>query len=132
MQVMTAAAPSYLERHGRPKQPNELVDHTCIHLRDPVTGHAYDWEFHKGRKITTVPTKSRLMVSHAGTMFTEYTAGTGIAQVVAVVVRDLLENGSLIQLFADWSDETYAYHPSRHHPAAKVRAFVDFVLDAVH
>src|ERR1700733_1934348 len=81
------------------------------------------------------PTKSRLMVSDAGTMFTECTAGTGIAQVAAVVVRDLLENGSLIQLFPDWSDETfplYAYHPSRHHPAAKVRAFVDFVLDAVH
>jgi DNA-binding transcriptional LysR family regulator len=72
------------------------------------------------------------MVSDAGTMFTECTAGTGIAQVAAVVVRDLLENGSLIQLFADWSDETYAYHPSRHHPAAKVRAFLDFVLDAVH
>ena len=135
MQVMTVVAPSYLERHGRPKHPNELVDHACIHFRDPVTGHAYDWEFHKGRKIITVPTKSRLMVSDAGTMFTECIAGTGIAQVVAVVVRDLLENGSLIQLFPDWSDETfplYAYHPSRHHPAAKVRAFVDFVLDAVH
>jgi DNA-binding transcriptional LysR family regulator len=134
MRVMTVAAPSYLDRHGRSKHPNELVDHACIHFRDPVTGQAYDWEFHKGREITTVPTKSRLMVSDAGTMFAEYIAGTGIARAVGAVVRDLPGNGSLIQLFPDWSDETfplYAYHPSRHHPAAKVRAFVDFVLDAV-
>jgi len=134
MQMITVAAPSYLKRYGHPKHPNELNDHACIHFRDPLSGQAYDWEFHKGREIITVPTKSRLMVSDAGTMFTEAIAGTGIAQVFAAVVRDLTENGSLIQLFPDWSDETfplYAYYPSRHHPAAKVRAFVDFVLDAV-
>jgi DNA-binding transcriptional LysR family regulator len=134
MQMITVAAPIYLERHGHPKHPDELVDHACIHFRDPLTGQAYDWDFHKGKKIITVPTKSRLMVSDAGTMFTECIAGTGVAQVFTVVVRDLLENGSLIQLLPDWSDETfplYAYYPSRHHPAAKVRAFVDFVLNAV-
>jgi DNA-binding transcriptional LysR family regulator len=133
IQIMTVAAPSYLERRDHPKHPNELVDHACIHFNDPLTGQPYAWEFHKGRKVITVPTKSRLIVSDAGTMFTECIAGTGIAQVFAVAVRDLLENGSLIQLFPDWSDETfplYAYYPSRHHPAAKVRAFVDFVLDA--
>ena len=134
MQMITVAARSYLERHGIPKSPNDLTDYACIHFRDPLTGQAYDWEFHKGGKITVIPTKSRLIVSDAGTMLTECIAGTGIAQVFAVVVRDLLKNGSLIQLFPDWSDEMfplYAYYPSRQHPPAKVRAFIDFVLDAV-
>jgi DNA-binding transcriptional LysR family regulator len=134
MQMITVATPSYLQRHGIPESPNDLVGHACIHFRNPKTGQAYDWEFHKGRKIIAVPTKSRLMVSDAGTMLTECIAGTGIAQVFAVVVRDLLENGSLIQLFPGWSDDTfplYAYYPSRYHSAAKVRAFVDFVLNAV-
>ncbi|WP_210183230.1 hypothetical protein [Methylobrevis pamukkalensis] len=34
-----------------------------------------------------------------------------------------------MDLFPDWPDETfplYAIHPSRRHPAAKVRAFLDF------
>ncbi|HAE27661.1 MAG TPA: LysR family transcriptional regulator, partial [Hyphomonas adhaerens] len=38
----------------------------------------------------------------------------------------------LIALFEDWSDELYplyAYHPSRHLPPAKVRAFLDFVQE---
>jgi DNA-binding transcriptional LysR family regulator len=133
MQMITVVSPNYLERHGRPKHPNDLAGHACIHFRDPLTGQAYDWEFHKGRKVLTVKTKSRLLVSDGGTMITECVAGTAFAQVFAVVVRDLLENGSLVELFPEWSDETfplYAYYPSRHHPAAKVRAFVDFVLHA--
>jgi DNA-binding transcriptional LysR family regulator len=131
MQMITVASPTYLKQHGRPKHPNDLGDHACIHFRDPLTGQAYDWEFHTDRTVLTVKTKSRLLLSDGGTMITECVAGTGIAQVFAVVVRDLLENGSLVQLLSEWSDETfplYAYYPSRHHPAAKVRAFVDFVL----
>jgi DNA-binding transcriptional LysR family regulator len=81
MQMITVATPSYLQRHAIPTSPNALVGHACIHFRNPKTGQAYDWEFHKGRKIIAVPTKSRLMVSDAGTMLTECIAGIGIAQV---------------------------------------------------
>jgi DNA-binding transcriptional LysR family regulator len=40
--------------------------------------------------------------------------------------------GRLIELFPDWVGETfllYALYPSRHLPAAKVRAFIDFVIE---
>jgi DNA-binding transcriptional LysR family regulator len=134
LQVVTVAAPSYLKRQGRPDHPNDLSAHACIDFRDPLTRQAFDWEFHKGRKVVTVKTKSRLLLSDAATMLTECLAGTGIAQVFSVVAKDLIKNGKLIELFPAWADETfplYAYYPSRHHPAAKVRAFVDFILDAV-
>lgn len=88
----------------------------------------------QGRKIVPVKTSSRLLVSDAGTMLTECLSGSGIAQVFAVVVRDLLTRRKLVHLLPDWADERfplYAYYPSRHHPAAKVRAFVDFILEAV-
>jgi DNA-binding transcriptional LysR family regulator len=134
LQVITVASPEYLKRHGRPKHPNEIADHACIDLRDPQTRQPYDWEFHKGRKVLTVKTRSQLLVNDAQTMLTECVSGTGIAQVFTVAVRDLLESRKLVELFPDWSDEKfplYAYYPSRHHPAAKVRAFVEFVLQAV-
>jgi len=134
LQVITVATPGYLKRHGRPKHPNDLAHHDCIHLRDPLTRRPFDWEFHKGRKVLAVKTRSRLLVSDARTMLTECLGGMGIAQVFTVAVRDLLESRKLVELFPDWSDETYplyAYYPSRHHPAAKVRVFVEFVLQAV-
>lgn len=134
LRIVAVAAPSYLKRQGRPEHPNDLAGHACIDLRDPLTRRPYAWEFHKGHKVLPVKTKSRLLLSDAGTMLTETLAGTGIAQIFEVVARDPIKSGKLVELFPAWADERfplYAYYPSRHHPAAKVRAFVDFILAAV-
>jgi DNA-binding transcriptional LysR family regulator len=59
-------------------------------------------------------------------------AGTGIARFKESGVQDFLEKGSLIALLTDWSGDIfplYALYPSRHLPAAKVRAFIDFVIE---
>lgn len=131
--VLTCAAPDYIKRHGRPKHPDDLVRHTCIHFRDPLTGQEFgNWEFHKGRKVVVIKTTSRLMVSDAETMFAECAAGSGIAQVNENAVRELLGRKKLIELFPEWNGETYplyALYPSRHHQPAKVRAFIDFMIE---
>jgi DNA-binding transcriptional LysR family regulator len=132
--IITAASPGYLKRHGRPKQPTDLTQHICIMFRDPMTGRPFEWEFRKGRKVLPVKATGRLCVSDVATMLGECVAGTGVAQIMALGVQDLLDQGRLIDLFPDWSGELfplYALHPSRHHPPAKVRAFIDFVLQAV-
>jgi DNA-binding transcriptional LysR family regulator len=134
IQILTVASPCYLKRHGRPRVPQDLPRHSCIDFRDPQTGRAYDWEFHRNGKILPVKVASRLVLSDAGTMLTECLAGTGICQVLAIAVKDQLAKGKLVNLFPDWADETfplYALYPSRHHPAAKVRAFIDFVSQTV-
>jgi DNA-binding transcriptional LysR family regulator len=46
----------------------------------------------------------------------------------------MLANGTLVQILPQWSEERYplfAYHPSRHLPPAKVRAFFDFLRDSL-
>ena len=134
IQVLTVASPAYLQRHGRPSTPQELAKHHCIDFRDPLTGRPYEWEFHRRGEVLPVGISSRLILSDAGTMLTECLAGTGICQVLAIAVKDQLADGQLINLFPDWPDERfplYALYPSRHHPAAKVRAFIEFVSQAV-
>jgi DNA-binding transcriptional LysR family regulator len=49
-------------------------------------------------------------------------------------VSDLLAKGLLVELLPDWPGEVYpllALYPSGHLPAAKVRAFIDFVAAAL-
>ena len=56
-------------------------------------------------------------------------AGAGIAQIVELGSKHLLEKGRLVDLFPDRSGELfplYALFPSRQHRAAKVRAFIKF------
>jgi DNA-binding transcriptional LysR family regulator len=131
--ILTVASPSYLKRIGRPLTPMELGlgAHTCIEFRDPETGRPFTWEFHRKRKKLAVETVGRLTVNDVGTMHSACLAGYGIAQIMELGAEALLAERRLVDLFPDWPEERfplYALHPSRHHPPAKARAFVDFVV----
>jgi DNA-binding transcriptional LysR family regulator len=131
--ILTVASPSYLKRRGRPRTPQELStdNHVCIHFRDPATGQPFGWEFHRKRKKLAVQPTGQLTVNDVGTMHSACLAGYGIAQIMALGAESLLAEGRLVDLFPEWPDERfplYALHPSRHHPPAKTRAFLDFVI----
>ena len=79
-----------------------------------------------------MPTSGPLTFTDPTTMIEECFAGTGIAQVVGRGLRPALARGALVDLFPDWLSERFplfAFHPSRKHPPAKVRAFVDFCAE---
>ena len=131
--IITVASPAYLKKHGHPSTPADIASHTCIQFRDSQTRRPFDWEFHKGRKVVPVTTHGPLLVSDAGTLMSVCIAGGGLAQMMAIgVVQDHLARKKLVQVLPDWADERfplYAFYPSRHHPAAKVRSFIAFCLE---
>ncbi|SMG05886.1 LysR family transcriptional regulator [Paraburkholderia susongensis] len=131
--ILTVAAPSYLKKHGQPANPAELESgkHVCIKFRDPITGYPFAWEFHRGRKKLAITPQGRLTINDAGTLHSVCIAGQGIAQILGLGSESLLASGKLVELFSDWRDAVYplyALYPSRHHPPAKVRAFLDFIV----
>ena len=131
--VLTVAAPSYLAVHGVPRHPADLAHHACIDFYDAASGRPYPWEFRRGDEVLPVTPPARLMVSDSGTMAGVCVAGAGIAQFLELGTEDLVANGQAVPVLTDWSDELfplYALMPSRHQRAARVRAFVDFVIEA--
>ena len=132
--IVTVATPSYLKRHGRPAKPADLANHVCIQVRSPLMGKPFPWEFQRGRRVIEVPTSGRLLLTDVGTILGTCLSGVGVAQIKALGIQELLDDGKLIDLFPDWPDERfplYALYPSRHLPAAKVRAFIDFVMAVI-
>ncbi|MBK5439270.1 MULTISPECIES: LysR family transcriptional regulator [unclassified Pseudomonas] len=132
VRVLTLASPAYLQRHGRPAHPLDLEDgqHVCIDFRDSQTGRPFGWEFHRPGEQVNVATRGRLVVNDAGTLYSVCEHGHAVAQMLDLGLTPALESGALVELFPDWPDERfplYAFYPSRHLPAAKVRAFLDFV-----
>jgi DNA-binding transcriptional LysR family regulator len=131
--ILTCASPGYVARRGRPRHPRELAgDHEAILFIDPQTGRPFDWDFHQGRKrLMRVPVHGRLVVNDVATAVSACVAGYGIAQLMELGTSELLRDGTLVELFPRWHDELfplYVFHPSRHLPPAKVRAFLDFVV----
>jgi DNA-binding transcriptional LysR family regulator len=134
--ILTVAAPSYIERHGKPDHPDDLASatHQCIHAIDPATGRPYDWEFRRGNDAITVAVNGRLTVTDSGTKLGACLAGFGIAQVIDLGLDQHFRIGTLINLFPDWSDERfplYVYYASRNHLPAKVRTFIAFLVGAL-
>lgn len=129
--TITVASPAYIERHGHPASPADLARHSCILVRDSLTGQTIeDWQFRRGAEVANVRISGRLTVAEWGTMLGACLEGVGIARVKAIGVRHLIEQGALLEILPDWQGEgfpLYALYPSRHLPPAKVRAFIDFV-----
>jgi DNA-binding transcriptional LysR family regulator len=132
--VLTVASPDYVAAHGRPRHPSEVSKHACIAFYDATNQRPYEWEFRKGRDVLPIKVSARLLVSDVGAMLGACEAGAGIAQILQLGTRHLIESGALIELFPEWSGEMfplYALFASRHHQPAKVRTFIDFCLAVV-
>ncbi|HVJ43634.1 MAG TPA: LysR family transcriptional regulator [Dongiaceae bacterium] len=132
--ILTVASPGYIAAHGRPSHPRQVEQYACIDFWDAAHGRAYEWEFRRGAEVLPVKVKARLLLSDTGTMIGACEAGSGIAQILELGQRHLLDSGRLVELFPDWTDELfplYAIHPTRQHRPAKVRAFIDFCLEVI-
>ena len=134
--ILTVASPIYLGRHGRPGHPQDLASdtHQCIFAIDPSTGRPFDWEFRRGAELISVAVNGRLTVTDAGTKLGACLAGFGIAQVIDFGLDHHFSNGTLINLFPDWSGERfplYVYYISRSYVPAKVRRFIDFIVESL-
>jgi DNA-binding transcriptional LysR family regulator len=132
--ILTCAAPDYLARHGAPEHPRDLERHECLMFRDPLTGRPFDWEYRRGAEVIAIKARGRLVVNDLATKLALCAAGNGIAQTIELGLAPMFASGALVQVLRDWADERfplYAYYPSRHLPPAKVRAFMDFVVETV-
>jgi DNA-binding transcriptional LysR family regulator len=129
--ILTVASPSYIKTHGRPSHPKQIEERDCIDFYDPASGKPYGWELKRKKEVVNLRIKGRLLVSDSGALLEACQAGAGIAQILEIGCERLLASGRLVPLFPEWSDERfplYAIYPSRFHRAAKVRAFIEFVM----
>jgi DNA-binding transcriptional LysR family regulator len=134
--ILTVASPIYIARHGRPGHPRDLASdtHQCIRAIDTSTGRPFEWEFRRGKESVSVAVNGRLTVTDSGTKLGACLAGFGVAQVIDLGLEHHFKSSALINLFPDWSDERfplYVYYVSRNHVPAKVRKFIDFIVDSL-
>jgi DNA-binding transcriptional LysR family regulator len=126
------ASPSYVAQHGRPEHPLDLARHRCQQFLDPHTGRRFEWGFASNEGRLEFATSGPLTFTDPQAMLKECIAGNGIAQVIGWGVQEHLANDELLDLFPECHGERFplfAFHPSRKHPPAKVRAFIDFCVE---
>jgi LysR family transcriptional regulator, regulator for bpeEF and oprC len=132
LHFLTCAAPSYLERYGRPQHPNELPRHRCVNYFSSRTGKIFEWDFARGDEKVQAMLPGSIAVNDANAYLSAGLAGLGIIQTVRFVLEPLIADGRLELLLPDWTSEPIPIHvvyPQNRHLSAKVRVFVEWVAE---
>jgi DNA-binding transcriptional LysR family regulator len=129
----TAASPAYLDRHGRPALPRDLLDHACILGRFASGALTSPWEFECGDEVVRVEPRSRLVVRIGGAIDLAVhaaVAGSGIIHLFEDWLRPHLDSGALEPVLQDWWQPfsgPFLYYSGRRLVPPPLRAFLDYL-----
>ena len=127
-----AASPTYLDRHGRPQHPRELLGHACLRGRFP-SGAMTLWEFERDGEAVRIDPTGPLIVTAGGAAdlaVDAAVAGAGIVNLFEDWLRPHLDSGALEPVLEPWWPSfsgPFLYYSGRRLVPAPLRAFVDFI-----
>ena len=128
--LVTCASPEYIARHGAPRSPDELSRHNCLTYEYAVR-NVWTYRDKSGREHTVRVSGS--LNSNNGDLNAAVGAqGAGIAFEPDFMVGSYVKTGALVPLLEDFQapiSPIYAVYPSRRFLPAKIRAFVDFLVE---
>ncbi len=130
--LVVVGAPAYLQAHGTPEVPEDLLQHSCIRQRIGHRGQYLPWQFQDGGALATIDVQGRLVFSEMRCTLDAACAGLGLALVFEPFARPALHAGRVLQLLAHCSpaaESFHLYYPNRAQMPGKLRALIDFLRE---
>src|ERR1700728_3261753 len=124
------AAPAYLKMHGTPRTISELAQHNCLGYTLSRWIGVDRWTFGEHSEVT-VQVSGNLRANNGDALRAASLAGQGLIYQPTFIVADDIRAGALTAVEMDHPTievGIYAVFLPEHHPAAKVRAFIDFLV----
>jgi DNA-binding transcriptional LysR family regulator len=130
VEMFILAAPAYLEKHGTPRSPRELLQHEWI-MHGPSVG-VRPLHLYRGTRRITLRPHGRLLVNDGQAGVAVARAGHGLIVAPDFEAADDFHSGALVRVLPSYRLDDAALHlvfPPRRHVLGKVRAFSDFVAE---
>jgi len=130
LRVLAATSPEYLKRCGVPRHPSDLTQHNCLAFAgwgpEPV------WRFSREADVVPVPVRGSFVCNNGPALLVAAMSGLGVVVQSDALLDPYLRSGHFIEVLPGWEIPSRALHIVRRpeiRPSAKVRSFVDFVLE---
>jgi len=123
------AAPSYVECHGAPGRPEDLLHHRCIVFGEPAIT---SWTLNRGDQSVEIVVDWTVRINAGDAAHGALLGGAGISLKSVWEVADDIAAGNLVELLPGWratARPVYAVYPSMRHQVPRVRAFVEFLAE---
>jgi DNA-binding transcriptional LysR family regulator len=131
-ELLVCAQPAYLERAGRPRQPQDLEMHAMLAPAAGADGRTLDFVHrHDGRAAIVQPPRAALRSSHPELSHAGALAGMGIAVLPSYLAQADLAGGRLERVLPDWrlAELTiWACFATRQMLPASTRVLLDFLV----
>lgn len=129
-EMVVCASQAYWARAKRPGRPQDLAAHACLtyaYNRNPT-----EWPFSDGGRRFAVKVGGPLQTNNGDVLLRAALAGLGVVRLPRFIAGPHLASGALeavLQAFAPSPASIFAVYPHNRHLSAKVRAFVDFLIE---
>jgi DNA-binding transcriptional LysR family regulator len=131
LERVISAAPAYLERHGKPKKPEDLLRHNCLTL--PGVAGQTEWPFRSAGGVRSLAVKGNITADNAETLYELALLGLGVIRLSDLIVGPAIRSGRLVPILLDAHQPEplplhAVYAPSRRRPP-KIDALVHFLVE---
>jgi len=129
--MCVVASPDYLDAHGVPETPEDLLSHRCINFRRPTRKTIYHWRFVDKGEDRHIPVTGVMIVNDTTAKIDAALNGFGLAYELAPVVEQYVAAGRLVSVLEDYLPEVpgfHIYYPGRTQIMLKLRVFIDFAV----
>lgn len=128
------AAPSYLEEHGIPTQPEDLAQHRCLRIKLQANRHLSLRLINpeENKRELEIKVEPALLVNNTSTLIRACLDGAGISIQPIDLVAKSLQNGELQRVLSPWitgRNTLYAALPSRKFIPARTSVFLEFMTE---
>jgi DNA-binding transcriptional LysR family regulator len=129
--AVICASPAYWQRHSRPRVPADLERHACVTYAYNPNPREWPFVAADGRPIN-VRVDGPLHTNNGEATLHVALAGLAVVRLPRFICGPELAPGRLEAVLADATpppNGIYAIYPHNRHLSAKVRAFVDFLIE---
>jgi len=129
---VVVGAPSYLEKHGTPQRPEDLLHHECLTFRSESTGSLYAWELERGRRTWRIPVRGSVVTNDGLFCFKWAEQGLGLSYAFEPLVAEQLRTGRLRRVLEPYAASVpgfFLYYPSRAQRSEPLRLFIETVRE---
>jgi DNA-binding transcriptional LysR family regulator len=96
---LACASPEYLQRHGRPERPEDLLKHSCLTVPSGTRTPNGWWAFDGVNKGRPLPVQGRFRSNDTEALLQAAVAGLGVAHLASWLVSELIGAGRVVCLF---------------------------------
>mgnify|MGYP000689747877 CR=1 FL=1 len=126
------ASPEYFKKHGSPQHPIELSNHNCLIYSKGPKSDSWTFKDENGKGFN-VKIEGNLRSDTGNILMNAALNGNGIFIGPTYMVDGAIKEGRLETVLDDYAPATtglYAVYPYSKLVSAKVRAFVDYLVES--